>query len=177
MQPQTLTPEHELWRSGGTSSSCLTPYTPTPYSLHPSRCTLHPTPCTVLHSTPYTLQPTPCNLHPTPLQPLSHLLLPYIPATSLLPSVSPTLCYPTPLQPLSYPLFLLPSVSLTICLFHPLSLLPSISLTLCLSYPLSLLPSVCQRWGRTSSSEPSSRSGLPKTKPKKSHLQKAAMQP
>ena len=46
-----------------------TPYTPTPYTLHPPLFSLHPIPytlkpehCTLL---PYTLQPAPCTLHPT----------------------------------------------------------------------------------------------------------------
>ena len=45
---------------------------PTPYTLHPTPCTLHPTPHTLhltsctLHPTPHTLHPTSFTLHPTP---------------------------------------------------------------------------------------------------------------
>ena len=45
---------------------------PTPYTPHPTPCTLHPTPYTlhpllcILHPTPFTLHPAPCTLHPAP---------------------------------------------------------------------------------------------------------------
>ena len=41
-----------------------TPYTLTPFTLHPTPYTLHPTPCT-LQPTPYTLHPTPYTLNPS----------------------------------------------------------------------------------------------------------------
>jgi hypothetical protein len=41
---------------------------PTPYTPHPTSCTLHPTPHTP-HPTCYTPHSTPCTLHPTPYTP------------------------------------------------------------------------------------------------------------
>ena len=55
-----------------------TPYTHTPYTLHPAPYILHPSTYT-LHPTPYTQQPTHCTVHPEHpsrvqcfVQPLTH---------------------------------------------------------------------------------------------------------